>query len=118
MADANLLSNLNEDQLVTTSMILDTLMYTDGLSSTYEQMTVKEIIFTMQYRDLKGEDAKAALKNIRDYYTANENADVWNYKMHSCSTEYGGQEYKGACGATFYKGGDRPEGCNSYGAEV
>lgn len=112
MADKNLLNSVNSSGEVDSSLILDTLMYTDALTGQdYEGKTVEEIVKLLKEKYV-GPDGKNnhmgltdenvnAINNISDYLSKNEHSAVGSLKLSSCSNDLG-EDYIGAYGATFY----------------
>lgn len=101
MADANLLNRINGGGEVDTSMLLDTLMYTDALGNeNYNGKNVKDIVKSLMKKNLTGE-ARDAVVSLNTYIDNNPNSDIGNLRLHSCSDQLGA-DYKGARGAAFY----------------
>ncbi len=106
MADANLLNSIDgEGKEATTSMMLDTLMYTDNLDG-YNGYTVGQIIDDMRKNNPpKSDGGKLALANLEAYYKNNSTAPVWDLKLQSSSDS--DTVYDGAKGAAFYSGNSK-----------
>lgn len=105
MADANLLNRINGGGEVDTSMLLDTLMYTDALGNkNYNGKNVKDIVKSLMKKNLTGE-ARDAVECLNTYIENNPDSDVGKLVMHSCSDQLG-KDYKGARGAAFYSVGE------------
>ena len=101
MADVTLLNRINGTGEVDTSMLLDTLMYSDALGNTnYNGHTVEYIVKDLMKRNLS-EEAKSAVENLNTYLETHSDSGVGALILHSSSDQLGG-DYKGAKGAAFY----------------